>query len=185
MSASRGGDVPVDGDGGLPVRVDRRTALPRTCRSYLSAGSPVRGASQARSDVVSDGDRRRRALRVEQGTGGDVDVAGDVDHGTGHDVAHTRNRDAGVVPRRDAGEGRRGGITGPMTTAAGVVVAGGSARDTCSRHRRQRHHHHRAERDTKPHTCSLRRLCHEKEAQTRGRLCSDRIELRLPLPLNH
>src|SRR4029077_15386493 len=86
----------------------------------------------ARSDVMSDGDRRRHALRVEQRPGGDVDVAGDVDHGTGRDVAHTRNRDAGVVPRRDAGEGRRGWITGPIATGADVVVARGSARDTAS-----------------------------------------------------
>ena len=72
--------------------------------------------SPSRGDVASDGDRRRRALRVEHGTGGDVDVADDVDHGIGLYVAHTRNRDAGVVPRGDAGEVPRGEIT----TGAGV-----------------------------------------------------------------
>ena len=43
-----GGDVPVDGDGGVPGRIDGCTALPRTCRSCLPAGSPGRGASPRR-----------------------------------------------------------------------------------------------------------------------------------------
>ena len=121
----------------------------------------------ARGDVVSDGDRRRGALGVEHGTRGDVDVAGDVDHSTGHDVAHTRNGDAGVVPRGDAGEAP----SAEITTRAGVDrLTGGSAGDTCGtnqpdgRSPRQRHHQDHDVRDTKPHACSLRLLCHEKEA---------------------
>ena len=118
-------------------------------------------------------------MRVEHGPGGDVDVAGDVDHGTGRDVS-TRNRDAGVVPRRDAGKGRRSWITGPNTTRAGVVVARGSARDTrYAAHRRQRHRHHRAQRDTKPHLAPFVCCATRKRRTLRGRMMQNRIELLL------
>ena len=82
---------------------------------------------------------------------------------SGSVLAHTGDRDAGVVPRRDDGEGRRGRVTGPGATGAVEVVGRSGARDGSRKHS-HRQHHHRAERNTKSRYSPLR-LCSD---ETRG-----------------
>src|SRR5207249_3891948 len=92
-----GGDVPVDRDDGLSrVVIARHSCEPADRTRGLTTKAEER--ARARRDVVTDGDRRRPALRVEEPTWSDVDVAADIDHSTVLGLAYTRDRDAGVVP---------------------------------------------------------------------------------------
>ena len=83
-----GRDVPVDGDGGVPGPARRRTALPRTCQWYLSAGSPGRAMSPCAAvtlcpTVMVDG----ALCASSMAPAGDIQIADDVDHGIGR-TAH-------------------------------------------------------------------------------------------------